>query len=226
MSPHNPVAEINRVNVLLHHLISTNPHEGVPVSMLPLHVAPRRVTMVHGQYRSAEIIRAEVYHFSNGTIMDLLNGFDILPLRTTLRTGDHRQLPLLGHFHRGDEPARSNRIGSDGLFGEDMLPTLNGGLELLRSVAWGSAQQNHVDVGRNHLPVGVEAAEAVVGIDVDSLTHRVHQVRQRLAREFGRALRAYVHQKLGITQVGQGLLEFVLKYVSHTHEFYAGISRQ
>src|SRR5208282_288814 len=36
MSPHHPVAEIDGVNVLLHHLISTNPHEGVPVPMLPL----------------------------------------------------------------------------------------------------------------------------------------------------------------------------------------------
>src|SRR6516165_6428560 len=36
MSAQHPVAEINRVNVLLHHLISANPNEGVPVSMLPL----------------------------------------------------------------------------------------------------------------------------------------------------------------------------------------------
>ena len=39
-------------------------------------------------------------------------------------------------------------------------------------------------------------------------------------------LRARVQQELGITQVGQGLLEFVLEYISHAHEFYVRVSRK
>ena len=107
-----------------------------------------------------------------------------------------------------------------------MLPAANGGLELLRPVAWGSTQQHHVDVGGNDLPVGVEADEAPFRIDVDALTHRVHQLHQGLSREFGCSLRAGVHQKLWITQPGQGLLEFVLEYVSHADEFHARVSRK
>src|SRR2546428_797534 len=84
MSAHHPVAEINRVNVLLHHLVSANPHEGVPISMLPLHVAPCGVAMIHMEDWPAEIVRAQFQHISDGAIVNFLNCLDVLSLRASL----------------------------------------------------------------------------------------------------------------------------------------------
>jgi len=54
MRAHEPVAGVYVVQVLLHDLVARQPHEGVPVALLELHVAPLRIALVVGKERAVE----------------------------------------------------------------------------------------------------------------------------------------------------------------------------
>ena len=132
MRAHHPIAEIDGVNVLLHHLVPADPHKRVPVAMLPFHVAPGRIAMVNVQYRSAEIACAESRHLADGAIVDFRHGFDVLLIRTVVGAGHDRQLHFPEFLDGSEEAARSHRIRCDRLFREDVLSGLRPRLQTAR----------------------------------------------------------------------------------------------
>ena len=80
---------------------------------------------------------------------------------------------------------------------------LHRGHEVLRPVARRRGQQHHVDVGRQHLLIGVEADEVMVGIDLHLIRHA------RIA---------------GSADLAQRLLQVVFEDVAHGHQFHALIA--
>ncbi len=128
-------------------------------------------------------------------------------------------------FTGGDESPRSSRICGDGLFGEDMLPGLDRRLELLGTVARGSAQQHHINVGGKNLPVRVKADKAVFGIDADSLANRIHEFRQGLAREFGDAFLGLASiKKFGSRRLARDFWSLSSKISPMADEFHTWVS--
>src|SRR5256885_3830402 len=107
-----------------------------------------------------------------------------------------------------------------------MLSGIYRRLKLLRPVTWRSAQQHNIYARGENLSVCVETDETLIRTYLDSFADRACQLFEWLPAKFSYVLRACLHQKLGIKQTGQGLLEFVLEDISHADQFYIPVGRQ
>ena len=173
---HQPVHEIDIVKVLLDDLIAANPDEGIPVTELPLHVAPLGIAAFSVKDRAAEVVGVYCGDFADGAVVDLLHGLDILAVGAALRSRNHRQLALGGQFSGGDETPRANRIGGDGFLGENMLSGVDRRFEMHGPEAGRGAQHHDIDIGGEQLLVSVEAGEVMVRLDPDTRLDGRHQV--------------------------------------------------
>ena len=115
-------------------------------------------------------------------------------------------------------------VGGDGLFGEDVLAGVDGGLEVHRGGSRaGVVQHDDVDVGGDHLLEGVEADEVLVGVDLDAGREVVDQIlaRHAAARRRWRSTRdaGVAAEELGVAQALEASFELVLEDVGHGDEF-------
>ena len=77
--------DIDVVQVLLHDLVAANPDIGIPVALLPFHVAPFRVTAVALlDHRRADPIAVCGHNVADLAVLNLPNRFDVLLLRPAL----------------------------------------------------------------------------------------------------------------------------------------------
>ena len=98
---HNPVDEIDIVEVLFDDLVAANPDKGVPITVLPFHVAPLGVARVGVKNGAAQVIRVERDDVADGAVVDFIDGLDIFALGVPLRPGHDGQLFLFGFLGRG-----------------------------------------------------------------------------------------------------------------------------
>src|ERR1039458_2134578 len=69
---HKPVDYVDIVQVLLHHLVAAQPHEGVPRAMLKHHVGPFRIAFLLLDHRRPYPIAVRRQDVANGAVAHLL----------------------------------------------------------------------------------------------------------------------------------------------------------
>src|ERR1700686_892936 len=77
MGSHYPVDEIDVMEMLLDDLVAANPDKGVPIAVLPFHIAPLGIARVRMKDRAAQVIRVERDNVADGAVVDLIDSFDI-----------------------------------------------------------------------------------------------------------------------------------------------------
>ncbi len=84
MSAHHPVHEIDVVVVLLDDLVAADPDERIPVTVLPLHVAPLRIAFLGMENGPRHVMRVAGADVADRPVADALDGFDVAALRMPL----------------------------------------------------------------------------------------------------------------------------------------------
>ena len=98
--------------------------------------------------------------------MDPLQALEVAGLVAALGAGDDRQVLLLGLLVGGQHLADAGAVDGDRLLGEECLPALIGGLDVLGPEARAGSPAYQV-AAVDDLLIGVEADEAAVVGDVE-----------------------------------------------------------
>ncbi len=198
MGLERPVEDVEIVDVLLDDVVAAGPGEPRPAPALPFHIgaAILVVPLPVAEHVPAVPVALARNNVANLPVVNPPDGLLILLAVPPLRAGDHGELLLLSEFRRLNHRANALGVHAGGLLHEYMLARLDGGLEMLGPPVRRRHQENHLDLGRQHPLVRVEAHEALVRRDLHGGGH----VRPEL---------------------GERLLEPVLEQVAQRHDFHA-----
>src|SRR6185437_662206 len=173
MRAHDPVADIDVVQVLLNHLIAANPDEGIPGAVLPFHVAPLGVAALLLDDRTSHPIGITGGDIADRSAFEPVHGLNVIAGEAALGTGHNRELELFGFFRRGHEAPHAGRVRAERLFTEYVLFGGNRGFKELRPVTGRGRQHDDVYVRADYFLIGVEADEAVLGVHLNAARNGV-----------------------------------------------------
>ncbi len=168
MTGHEPVGDIDIVDVLLDEVIARERYPILPGAdqvirrlrvdrLLPEHVAD-------AERDSACVEPAQLLLDGNGLVR--LATFELM---SHLGAGCNDQALLLGKLPRGDDAPAAGRIDGDGLLDEDVLARLDRRFEVERAKQRSRCHQNDLHVGFEQLAIAVGPAKAFIGRDVELL---------------------------------------------------------
>ena len=145
VAAHNPVADVDVVQVLLDDLVAAQPQVGVPVAVLPFEVAPALLAAVGVlDYRAADPIGVQRHHIAQFAAVHLGDHVEVERIAAPLRAADHGQFLLLRLFGGGHEAADMHRVGAERLLAEDVLIGIDRGFEMNRAPGRRRGQKDDV----------------------------------------------------------------------------------
>ena len=147
--------------MLLDDVVARQPGEVEPVAHLVFHLAPLGIAPAVPE-RAGEVVLVHGDDIADGPVLDSLHRLADAVVVAPAEAGDEVQALLLGGPGRFQHVAHAGRVDRHRLLAEDVLAGRDRRLEVVRAEMGRRAEQDHVDVGRHYLLVGVEADEAVI----------------------------------------------------------------
>ena len=187
---HHPGDLVEAVDVLLGDVVAGEPVEVEPVADLVLHVAPVLLAALVPQ--AARVVgRLERGDVADRAIMDAAHGLLLGELIAVAEARDDREALLASLLAGGHHRAHAGAVGGDRLLDEQVLARFDRGRDVQRTEVRRGGEQHDV-AAVDHALVGVEADEAVLGIDVD------------LGRDVGAVLQC---AQAAVDLIGEGVAE-------------------
>ncbi len=163
---HHPGSDVKEVNMLFDVEIAREPGEIVPVAHLVEHFGPIGLARL-GPAAATIVVGKKRYNFADRAVVDALDALAKAIVGAQAKARDDRQLFLAGQLARRQDGMDARDIDGDRLLGEDMLASLDRRLQMLRPEVGRRAEQDHVDATTEQFLEGVEADEAMVGLDLE-----------------------------------------------------------
>lgn len=123
---HRPVADVDVMNVLLADMVAREPGEIEPVSELPFHIGPFRLTRVHPESALIPVGIAS-RDFAHLAVVDSFHGFAVGDVVASLCSGDDAQILGFCKVSGFENGTDSGCIGGNRLFHEYVLAGFDGG---------------------------------------------------------------------------------------------------
>src|SRR5262249_43633678 len=115
---HDPVDDVEIVDVLLDNVIAGQPIEVEPVAHHPLHIGPVGLALLDPELFLAPVTLA-ADHLANRAVFETLNGFEIGGHMAALRSTNNSEPLFPGHLRGLDNVPHTDWIDRDRLLHED-----------------------------------------------------------------------------------------------------------
>ena len=125
----DPIHDVEIVDVLLDDVVAGEPGEVVPVSELPLHVAPAGLA-IDDPDLAAVPVALGVDDVADGAVVQAADGFAIVGRMAALRAGGDAELFLGGELAGFHDGLHAGHIDGGRLLHEYVLAGFDGGLEV------------------------------------------------------------------------------------------------
>src|SRR5690554_939898 len=139
----HPVGHIDIMNMLLHNMVTTKPVEVIPVSHLVFHLGLPCLTWSN-PYSTIVPIHLAPKNITYSSILDPINGLNIVGLVPSLQARHHVKLFGFGYFCGRQYPTDTMGVRSDRFFQKHMLALTNCFLKVVRPKTWRCCQQHHI----------------------------------------------------------------------------------
>ena len=147
---HNPVGDVEIVNVLLDIVITGKPGEVVPIPNLVFEFALAFHARFSGAGRAVPQ-RTDRADFSDSSILDALDPFLVAWLVAALQTDGNLEVFRLGGFASFDDSLDSVHITGDGLFHEDVFSLSDGFFKMLGTKTGRGCENDDIAFGNDAL---------------------------------------------------------------------------
>src|ERR1051326_5144960 len=166
---HDPVGDVEVVNVLFADVIAAKPDVVVPVVELLLqhgvaHVlAVARLIAIVPDGSAVDPVGAQRSHVADHAVMNAFDGLDVAGPVPSLGAGGDFEVLLFCLLVGGIDGADAGTVHRDGFLHENILASFDAGLEVVRPEAWRRGKDGVVHAGNfQGLFEGIETAEAFV----------------------------------------------------------------
>ena len=154
--------------MLLVDVVTAQPVVVVPVPHLVLHFSTAFLASLAGIPDSAAVpVNPRGENVADGTVVNPLEGFHVVPLVVPLETNADLQIFFLCGFDGRENFADSGCVDGNRFFHEDVLAGGNSRFEVDRSEAGRSRQNDQINIAGNHFFVGVKPSKFVIVVDLN-----------------------------------------------------------
>ena len=155
---HQPVADVQVVDVLFADMVAAQPIKVVPVAHLVLQFALILLPRAHPD-AAAVPVDARTNDVADRPVAQAGDRFLVLGFMVALQADGHHQALLLRFFVRGQQAPDSRRVRTQRLLHEYVLSGLDRGFEVQRPESGRRGQNHQIDVALQNSLVGVETRE-------------------------------------------------------------------
>jgi len=162
MISHDPIADVNVMDVLFANVIAAQPDVMVPIANLLLHFGVA-VFPAMPDGAAVDPVCAQGHHIANRAILDAFDGFKITGLMAALRAGGDLEVFLLRQFGGPLHQAATRTVHRDRLLAENVFAGLDASPKVRRAEPRRGGKDGVVDARDfQRLLVSVKPAEAFV----------------------------------------------------------------
>ena len=157
-----PAQAVDRVDGLLHDVITRDPREVPPVAHLELHVGPAGLAWLLAE-GAAEVVGVDAGDLAELAGVDAVEGGAHPVVVAPAESDEAGEALVARHLGRCQDAAQPRTIHRNRLLRKRVLALLNRVRQMHRPEARISAEQHHIDLTVDHGLVRVKAGEAALG---------------------------------------------------------------